>query len=95
MAISEIPALQDQIREHKFANRLELAQMVAECSNAEERLAEARTIIRQIAMHRVFDRFTKEQEAQLLDVLWPIANPEETSKLPLLFGYGSKDNVSK
>lgn len=87
--------LEEQLRQKRFESRLELAQMVADCSNEGERIREAKSIIQQIALQRVFDRFTKEQEAKLLDVLWPIANPEKAATMPLLFGYGNKTNLSK
>ena len=75
------PSLQQQLRTLHFNARLEQAKLIAAYeTDADQRVREAATLMRRIIMDRVFDKFSKDQEGEILDVLRPIAEP--TSKSP-------------
>ena len=93
-SLSQEANLAEQIRTHKFDSRLSLAKLVASSPAGAERTLEAKGIIHQIAMQRVFDRFTKEQEAELLDVLWPLIQSNAEPNQQLTFGFGAMTNLA-
>ncbi|MCA9123952.1 MAG: hypothetical protein H6822_20450 [Planctomycetaceae bacterium] len=70
------PTLNDQLRDHRFAARLQEARLIESYQDdVEQQLDAAKMLMRRIVMERVFDRFTEEQEAKLLGILRPIAEP--------------------
>lgn len=85
-------SLHDRLRALRFEHRLDQARLIEKHTECDERTKAAVAIIREIAMQRVFDRLTKEQETGLLDILWPLAHPDGTRR-PAIFSDGAKDRL--
>lgn len=85
--------LRDQLRDLKYSQRLDQASLVAQCADKEERIAAATAIVRELAMQRVFDRLTREQDAELLGRFASLAEMGETD-YPAPFGVGATDSIS-
>ncbi len=63
-----------KIRDLRYQQRLEMITLVSQHDHPAERAEKANTLLRELSMQRVFDRFTKEQEAALFDLLAPIGD---------------------
>ena len=70
---------------HRFACRLDHARLLASAQQSHERIREAKSLIREIAMHRVFDRFTPEQEIELRKELDPLVPVDDLANLPFVY----------
>jgi len=80
--------LDDQLRDLKFQQRLEQIALVSRHDHPKERSDYATKLIRELAMHRVFDRFRKEQQETLLDLLQSLATSGGVEVQPA-FGQGA------
>ena len=87
------PTLTEQLRELKYQHRLDQASLVAEHHDPDERAKAAASIIRQIALQRIFDQLTKQQETELFDRLWQLAYPEAEVARPACFGNNSFSRI--
>jgi len=85
--------IDQQLRDLKFTQRLEQVALVSRHDNPAERAALASAMIRELAMHRVFDRFTQPQQEKLLDRLQPLANPAGVKSQPA-FGQGAVSQLT-
>ncbi len=86
--IEQSPPLNEQLRNLKYNQRLDQASLIDRCTSREERVAAATAIVRELAMQRIFDRFTCEQDTELLNRFASLAEMEEGDHPPP-FGLGA------
>ena len=80
-----MPGLRDSIRKQKFESRLALAELIAAAEPGVDQTREARAFLQQLAMHRVFDRFSEADEAELVQIVAPILEPSDGGGQRFLF----------
>ena len=81
-----------QVSELKYRQRQELIELVANYPDPDERTAGAQALLRELSLHQVFDRFTKEQNTALLNLLLPIAQPPAEATEPV-YGEGAVSKI--
>ncbi len=81
--------LQKTVHEHKLSCRHARIDLIEAHADVESQRTEARSLLRQLVMQRVFDRFSGAEEAVLLDRLWPLAHQGDDNKESPMFGEGA------
>ncbi len=81
--------LRKLVHEHKLSSRHTRIDLIEAHDDVESQRTEARSLLRQLVMQRVFDRFSGAEEAALLDRLWPLAHSGNDSKETPMFGEGA------
>jgi len=85
---TEPTSLSDLVRDQKLAARHGQLDVIESCPDIDQQRVEARSMLRQLVMQRVFDQFTGAEETQLLDRLWPLVQAE-SEDYPSPFGLGA------
>lgn len=85
----ELDPLAQQVRDFRYEQRLSLASFLSGQPESEERTAIAVGLIRELAMHQLYERFSKQQLAVIQDKLTTLAYPLEESPQAKPFGNGA------
>jgi len=83
------PTLTEQLLGDRYQQRYEQIAIISRHEDLAERSAAARTLLSEIGLMRVFDRFTNGDHAALLDHLEPLAYPPEQPEAPRVYGIGA------